>query len=289
MKRIKLIINPNAGFGLGRYYLPKIKSFFENKNIKLDIFETTAPKQAIKEAKKSKNKYDIIIAAGGDGTINEVINGIIGGKASLAIIPLGTANVLAKQFDIPDNIEQACKLILSKKPKKVDIGIANNRYFLLCCGIGFDAKVIHDINIKLKQKTGKLLFYLNMIKNLFTYNLPKLRIIIDNKVTNGYTAVVLNSKYYGGKYILSEKTKINDGLLEILVIGKNSPLPIIQVIFSAFIFGKVLDFDDINIYQGKNIKIQSLNKKAYAHTDAELIGTTPVKIKVLHNKLKVIY
>ncbi len=289
MKKVLLIINPNSGFGLGKTYLPKIKEFFEKKNIKLDVFQTKKSKDATNFARKNKNKYNIIIASGGDGTINEVINGLVGGKASLAIIPLGTANVLASQFNIPTDVEQACKLILKKKPKKVDLGKANNHYFLQSCGVGFDGLVISQVNTKYKQKTGKLLFYLNIFKCLFKFSLPELRIIVDKKLTNGYTAIIMNSKYYGGKIIMAENAKMNDGLFDIIVFEKSSPLLMFQVVFSGILFGKLLDFDNISIYKGKNIKIQSVGEKSFVQTDGELIGKTPIKISVLHNKLKVVY
>tara|TARA_Y100000034_G_scaffold40026_2_gene49324 strand:- start:16023 stop:16886 length:864 start_codon:yes stop_codon:yes gene_type:complete len=287
MKKILLILNPNSGRGLGKQYLPTIKKFFKNQN--LDTFLTKKAKDATNKAKANKNKYNIIIAAGGDGTINEVVNGLIGGKASLAIIPIGTANALASQFNIPTDVHEACKLILKKKPKKVDIGKANNHYFLQSCGVGFDSKVISDVNTKYKQKTGKLLFYLNIIKNLFRYDLPKLRIIVDNKVTNGYTAIIMNSKYYAGNFIIAPKAKIDDGILNIIVIEKNSPLLIIQAVLGGHLFGKLLDFDDFSHYTGKNIKIQSIEKKSFIQTDGELIGIAPVEVKVLNKKLSVIY
>ncbi len=289
MKKILLIINPNSGKGLGRYHLPKIIKFFKKHKIELDVFQTQKPRQATIKTKQNKNKYKTIIAAGGDGTINEVLNGIIGGKASLAIIPLGTANVLASQFDIPSNVEQACNIIIKNKTKKVDLGKTNNHYFLQSCGIGFDGHVISQVNLDYKQQTGKLLFYLNIFKSLFNYSFPKLRITVDKKVTNGYTAIIMNSKYYGGKIIMAKNAKINDGLLDIIVFEKPSALLMFQVVFSGIFFNKLLDFDDISVYQGKNIKVESIGRKSYVQTDGELIGKTPIKIKVLPKHLKVIY
>lgn len=289
MKKILLIINPNAGSGLGNSYIPKIKKFFNKKNIKLDIFETKAPKQAIKKAKQCKNKYNIIIAAGGDGTVNEVVNGMVCGKAALGIISLGTANALATEFKIPRDVKEACKFIANKKPKRIDVGKVNSHYFLLCCGVGFDAKVVKDVDLRFKQQTGTLLFHLNVIKNLFTYDMPKLRIIIDGKITNGYTVIVQNSRHYGGRYVLLEQAKIDDGLLDIMVIEKNSPFVVLQAILSGIFLGKLISFDDISIYKGKKIEIRPVDKEAYVHTDAELIGKAPVKIRVLPKKLGVIY
>lgn len=289
MKKLLLIINPNSGKGLGRHYLPQIINFFQKPNFKLDVFETKTPKDATKKAKAARNRYDIIIAAGGDGTINEVVNGMVRGKASLAIVPIGTANVLASQFSIPNDVMQACELILSSAPKATDVGIANHHYFLQSCGIGFDAKVISDVDLRFKQKTGKFLFYMNILKNLCSYRAPKFRAKISKRSVEGYTLVVLNSKYYGGRFIMSEKAKMDDGLLDVVVFEKDSSFLVLRAILSGFIFGRLLNLNGISFYQGKSIRVQPLGARSYIQTDGELIGQIPANISIKHGVLKVIY
>ena len=130
MKKVLIIANPTAGSGKGKMHIKSIESFFVRKKIQADIYMTTKPQEATLIAKKGGN-YDCIIAAGGDGTINEVVNGIAKTKMPLGIIPLGTENVLASALKIPTHPLKACENILKNNPKIIDLGLAKNRYFIL--------------------------------------------------------------------------------------------------------------------------------------------------------------
>ena len=118
----------------------------------------------------SVKKYDIVIAAGGDGTINEVVNGLAGSKIKMGIIPLGTANAFAAEFDIPFDVVKACGVIIKGKTKTIDLGIAKKRYFALCAGVGFDANTIKGVKLREKKLFGSFAFVLSGIRTLHKIN-----------------------------------------------------------------------------------------------------------------------
>jgi diacylglycerol kinase (ATP) len=258
-------------------------------NIALDVKLTKHPKHAIRLAKAAKNKYDLIIAAGGDGTVNEVINGMIGSKATLAIIPFGSTNVLALELGIPFNARKASALITHGKKIKMDLGYAvtneGGRYFSMMLGIGFVPSLIESIDPEFKKKWGKLAYPLAGIKNLMVYKWYD--IYVKHKTTSvGYFVVVSNSKSYAGEYEIADKASTTDGLLDLVVISRSNWWKIAKILFTVasgksntFLRGEYHQIKEAHIYSRHKMLIQA---------DGELIGMAPVDVKVAPNALNVI-
>jgi len=129
------------------------------------------------------------VVAGGDGTINEVINGIAGSSMPVGIIPLGVSNVLALELGIPLNSERASDIVIKGNVRPVPLGISNGRYFFLMAGVGFDAEVVCRLNMRLKRYLRKLTYILTGIKVIFSYKPPTIKIITDSgEFLEGYSA-----------------------------------------------------------------------------------------------------
>jgi diacylglycerol kinase (ATP) len=168
LRKYALIINPAARSGKSKEALPKIRNYFLKNKLNLTIFPTTKKGDAVKLAfEAAKKRYDVIIAGGGDGTINEVVNGIAGTPSALGIIPLGTTNVLAMELKIPFEAVEACKIITTHKALGFDIGNVNGRYFLSWVGIGLHSHMIKDTEDApiLKQLFGKIAYPITGLKN----------------------------------------------------------------------------------------------------------------------------
>ncbi|MFA6974324.1 MAG: diacylglycerol kinase family protein, partial [Parcubacteria group bacterium] len=256
--------------------------------LKLDIEFTTHPKHAMEIAKNAKNKYDIIIVAGGDGTVNEVINGIGQSKTTLAIIPFGSTNVLAMELGIPFNVEKASELIAYGKKIKIDLGYAETsqeaRYFSMMLGIGFDASLIENISPKFKKRWGRLAYPLAGVKNSFKYKWHNIH--VKHKTHSvGYFVIISNSKYYGGEYQIADKASITDGLLDLVIINRKNWWRIIKII-SSLSSGKLNKFLSGEYYQTKEAHIYSRHKML-VQVDGELIGTAPVSVKIIPKALNV--
>jgi len=311
-----LIINPTAGKNIKRKLPPILKWTFKRlkkraegisipkttvrkiinevkrkcdaEKIKLDIEFTKYPKHAIKLAKDAINKYDMVIAAGGDGTVNEVINGLSKSKTTLVIIPFGSTNVLASELGIPFDVKKAAELIMNGKKKEIDLGYAKTnqekRYFSMMLDVGFAPSLIKRISPKFKKKWARLAYPLAGIKNLFKYKWYNIH--IKHKIHSiGYYVIISNSKNYGGEYQIADKASTTDGLLDLVIIDRKNWWKIVRII-SSIASGKVNRFLKGEYYQIKEAHIYS-RQKMFVQVDGELIGTLPVNVKVAPKALNV--
>ncbi|MHB1346094.1 MAG: diacylglycerol/lipid kinase family protein [Candidatus Humimicrobiaceae bacterium] len=268
--------------------IKEVRNCCIKENIKLDIEFTKHPKHAMELAKGAKNKYDMVIVAGGDGTVNEVINGISDSKIILAIIPFGSTNVLALELGIPFNVKEASELITHGKKLKIDLGYVKTndeaRYFSMMVDIGFIPKVIEGTSLKVKKRLGKLAYLLSGIRQLLTYKWHNIH--VEHKFhSEGYFVIVSNSKDYAGEYQIAEMASITDGFLDLVVINRRSWWKIIKFISSVSI-GKSNEFLRGEYYQIKEAHIYS-KRKMLIQVDGELIGTTPADVTVAPKALTV--
>lgn len=284
-RRLEGISEPKT---TAREIIREVRKKCDKKKIKLNIEFTKHPKHAMELAKDAKNKYDMVIVAGGDGTVNEVINGICNSKTTLAIIPFGSTNVLALELGIPFNVRKASALIANGKKIEIDLGYAKtnqeSRYFSMMLGVGFDASLIKGITSKFKKKWGRLAYPLAGVKHLFTYKWHNIH--VKHKFHSiGYFVIISNSKFYGGEYQIADKASPTDGLLDLVVINRKNWWNIIKIITSLS-SGKLNKFLKGEYYQTKEAHIYS-HKKMFVEIDGEVIGTVPVKVKIAPKALSV--
>ena len=268
--------------------IKEVRKSCVKEDIKLDIEFTKHPKHAMELAKGAKNKYDMVIVAGGDGTVNEVINGISDSKIPLVIIPFGSTNVLALELGIPFNAKEASELIAHGKRLKIDLGYAKTneeaRYFSMMVDVGFVPKLIEGTNLKVKKRWGNLAYLLSGIRQLLTYKWHNIH--IEHKSHSaGYFVIVSNSKYYGGEFQIADRASITDGLLDLVVINRKSRWKIVKIVSSVssgksntFLRGEYNQIREAHIYSRHKMLVQ---------VDGELIGTTPVDVKVAPKALTV--
>ena len=284
-----LIINPKAG--KSKYIEADIENLFKKKKKKLTIKKTKNPLDAKKFAKRAIGNFDVVIAAGGDGTINEVVNGLANSNVKMGIIPIGTENVLAQELKIPFNHLKAAERILKKKHKIFDLGKANKRYFVLMCGIGLDAKAAASVEPFLKKFFGRTAYHISALKTTLTHIPKKLEIHLDDQILPrwGYFAIIGNIKYYGGNISFTPLANYNDGYLDICIFKNRDLFNNLKYFIGAASKGKIplLDFSNVEYFRVKKIKIKSKNK-VLAHTDAESIGSTPVTINVVPKAIKIL-
>jgi len=269
--------------------IKEVKNKCYEAKIKLDIEFTKYPKHATKLAESAKDIYDLIIAAGGDGTINEVINGMACSKATLVIIPFGSKNVLACELGVPNDPKKAAELITKGKKIKMDLGYAKtskeSRYFSMMLSVGPFAQVIKDTTPEFKKTWGKFAYPLKLLSLLFKYKWHK--IYVKHKVeSTGYFVIVANIKYYGGEYEIADKANIRDGLLDLVIINRRNPWDIIVLILSIA-NGKLNKFLKKEYYQTKVAEIYS-HYNMQIQVDGEVLGMAPVRVEIIPKALNVI-
>jgi YegS/Rv2252/BmrU family lipid kinase len=277
MKKICIIYNSKISL-FNKFLLNRIIKILR-KNSHVETFATEKIGHATLLCKVHIKNFDIVVAAGGDGTINEVINGM-DEKTSLGIIPLGTANIGAYEADISKNPSKAAQIILSGKIKKIHIQEANNRKFFLMTGIGYDASIVETVqsNLLLKKIFGKLLFFIISIAKLIYFKKYELKILANNKVYLANWVIITNAKHYGGSFQLTRDTNIFEKKLITYLFINLSRFDVIKNLLKIL---KKQNLEENN----KVIKIISddifINSKSKVpiQCDGEFIGNLPLQIK----------
>ena len=277
MKKICIIYNSKISL-FNKFLLSRIVKILK-KDSHVETFATERIGHATLLCRVHIKKFDVIVAAGGDGTINEVINGM-DDKTSLGIIPLGTANIGAYEANINKNPSKVAEIILSGKIKKIHIQDANNRKFFLMTGVGYDASVVETVqsNLLLKKILGKLLFFIISIAKLIYFKKYELKILANNKIYLANWVIVTNAKHYGGSFQLTRDTDIFEKRLITYLFINLSRFDVIKNLFKII---KKRNLEENN----KVIKIISddifINSKSKVpiQCDGEFIGNLPLQIK----------
>ncbi|MGA1226482.1 MAG: diacylglycerol/lipid kinase family protein [Tamlana sp.] len=293
MKNIHFIINPIAGNGNNHINLDVLHQYFEKENYHIVVKETSHKKHAIILTKESIfENPDIIVACGGDGTINEVASCLVNTKITLGIIPIGSGNGLASNLKIPKQLHKSLQLIKNQPLKKIDIGCLNNNYFFSNSGLGFSANVIKNYEL---SKTRKLLGYVKaslMSLKEINHNDNNIEVEINGEkvCTNPLIIFVSNSNELGYHVSLTPRASLQDGLLDVLIVSKLSVIKILA--FSILmLFKKHHLLKEVKNFQSNNIKIHQ-NKEQVLNTqiDGEILDIPDkiINLSVLEKSLYVI-
>jgi len=300
-----VIINPNAGKRKGQKDWEKISDLLIKEEFIFSEKFTEKKGHAISLAIDGiKAGFRKIISVGGDGTLNEIVNGVFSNQTcpttdiSLAMIPVGTGNDWGRMFGIPVDYEKAIKLIKDNNQILHDIGIVDYydntekriRYFINNAGLGFESVVVRKSNIqKEKGRGGKAIYLYNLLISLINYKNCKAEIIIDGEKTNAdvYTINVGNGRYCGGGMRLTPNALTDDGILEVTVINGMGKIEIIRNLNKLY-DGTILDHHKVDSYKCKRLAVSS-ETLLYVQADGETLGHTPAEFTILPASVKIIY
>jgi YegS/Rv2252/BmrU family lipid kinase len=277
MKNICIIYNSKISL-FNKFLLNRIIKILKKEN-HVETFATERVGHATLLCKVHIKKFDIIVAAGGDGTINEVINGM-NDKTSLGIIPLGTANIGAYEANISKNPSKAAQIILSGKIKKIHIQEANNRKFFLMTGVGYDASIVETVqsNLLLKKIFGKLLFFIISFAKLIYFKKYELKILANNKAYLANWAIITNAKHYGGSFQLTKDTDIFEKKLITYLFINLTRFDVIKNLVKIIKKQNLEENDKVIKIISDDIFINS-KLKVPIQCDGEFIGNLPLQIK----------
>jgi len=297
--KTELIINLTAGGGKPRSHLKTIFKYLKENGFNFKVSYTSHHGEATELAQKAADKgVDLIISVGGDGTVNEIVNGIMksDNNPTLGIIPLGWANDFIKSVNIPPDVTQACKILVQGKTKKIDVGVINKKiYFANICGVGFDAEVAQYANqIKNRHPNWRILsafiyIFATIKKLLSPFRCYKVKIKIDQQEiqTKILFIAISNGKIYGGRFKITPEAILDDGLLDICLVeemGRFKYLSIIPKVFKGIHGG----IKGISFYKAKEIIVQS-SELILAQVSGEVIeGQKKFTITLQPKKLKLI-
>ena len=218
---ILIIFNPTSG-SAKRALIDQTIGYLKQGGAKVDLYLTQAAKDATEYLKAYTQPLDIVAAAGGDGTINEVINGLKhhdNAQWRLAIIPTGTTNVLAGELGLSAHPKKVAENLLQAHEIPIYPGRINDHRFLLMAGVGYDAWVVDNVNLALKKKVGKLAYVLSMLKQLPQFGKKTYHLTIDGQVFHANSAIISNGQRYGGKFVLSQHANLSAPTTQVVMLN----------------------------------------------------------------------
>ena len=219
-KKYKLIANPAAGRGKASSVVHRAVKAFKSRGLLFDLEHTQGPCDAANIARRSSGDFDVIVAIGGDGTVNEIVPGMLSSGKPLAIIPGGTGNDFIKTLRIPNNVEQAMDIIVRGSTRMIDVGRINGFCFVNAVGFGFDAAVNQATRMINHSKQGLLLYLRGLIKTLGKYDPVPLKITMNGNTFDQETFLLAigNGTTVGGGFKLTPHAKIDDQLLDVTIV-----------------------------------------------------------------------
>jgi len=292
MSTYRLIFNPEAGGGMAKQSIPGIERKLRNLGIEFDLVRTERPWQAVELAQAAAAEVDVVVAVGGDGTANEVLNGLMRAKSdghdsAMGILCVGRGNDLAYGMGIPTDWEAGCQVLADDHRRTVDVGrvvggdFPEGRYFGNGVGIGFDA-VVGFVAAKLKRLRGFLGYFVAAIKTIFLYYKPPLvRLEFDGQPMNLHALMVsvMNGRRMGGGFMMAPDGKPDDGVFD-LCIARQVSRPRIFALMLKFTKGTQFAHPAILADQTSQITVTAVDGVLPAHADGETLCTEGQRLEL---------
>jgi len=253
---------------------------------------TSGPGDATEIASRvARNGSSDVIVVGGDGTINEAIQGLAGTNARLGIIPRGTANVLARELGLPLDDEQALKIAAQGKARKIYLGLAidettnERRHFVLMAGIGLDASVVRRVQPSLKKRIGKGAFWISGLSHLATWNPKPFTLEIDDQKYTATFAAIGKAARYGGDLSITPGARLDQPEFEICIIQTMSRLRYLRLLSYAMREGMPRDSPEVQFVKATSVKAYG---DSQVQVDGELLGHLPMRFEIAPHSLNII-
>jgi diacylglycerol kinase (ATP) len=225
-----LIVNPRAGSGRRMHQLDEARRILSGSGMETELQHTEASGEAVFLARRAvQQSRQFVIVCGGDGTINEAVNGLAGSKVPLGVLPAGTANILAKDLSIPWNLPRAARRLLGSRLRRIALGLAvpakssgEPRYFVSVAGAGADAAVVAAVNPQVKDQAGILAYWHQGFRQLLKYDFPRFRVQTAERALDASLVIVGRTKHYGGPFQITTEADLLQPQFELAVVTTRS-------------------------------------------------------------------
>ncbi|WDU79005.1 diacylglycerol kinase [Lysinibacillus sp. G01H] len=291
MKRARIIYNPTSGREVFKKHLPEVLEKLEVAGYETSCHATTCEGDATLAAKNAVERgFDIIIAVGGDGTLNEVVSGVspFENRPKVGLIPMGTTNDFARAVHIPRNIEEAVDIIIQGDTLPVDVGLLNGeRYFINIAAGGRITELTYEVPSKMKTMLGQLAYYVKAVEMIPSIKASHMRIEYDGEVFDGDAMMFLCglTNSVGGFEKLAPDASINDGYFTLIVLKKVSLPEFIQLAAMA-LRGEHLN-DDRVIYKKASVVKVTTENEVHLNLDGEYGGDAPATFENLKRHIEI--
>jgi diacylglycerol kinase (ATP) len=290
-----IIINPNAGRARKAHLGPldRARKILQQHGITTELANTDRPGAATEIAHKAVcNKRQMVIVCGGDGTLNEVVNGLAGSKVPLALLPAGTANVMAKELGLPWNIERAAALVQRSVHRRIALGRVTTeatgsagRYFLSVGGAGPDGALVRAVNSTLKRSTGTLAFWAEGVRQLGLYDFPRFRVTAGDEKVEATLVVVGRTKHYGGPFRITTEANLYGDDFELMLLGTRSRWKYIAYL-AMLSAGRLRGTQGAHFLRATTLCCEPMDEaEAWVQVDGEPAGKLPAEFRIVPDAL----
>jgi YegS/Rv2252/BmrU family lipid kinase len=290
-----LISNPNAGRG-GRERAREVAHFCEHlrkRGVEVEAFNTSGPNDAARlAANLARDGVRDVIVSGGDGTINEALQGLIGTGARLAVWPRGTANVLARELRLPFEAEAAAEVIARGAARPVHVGCATNegtgeqRYFFLMAGIGLDASVVQRVSPRLKRRVGEAAFWYSGLGHLAHWQPSSFNVEVEGQTFRATFAAIGKAAHYGGNLAITPRARMEDPLFEVCIVNSKSRLRFLHLLSHAVRARGVAEGTrGVRFIRATRARVTG---DVLVQIDGELTGQPPITFEIAPSPIEII-
>jgi diacylglycerol kinase (ATP) len=298
---VKVIVNPTAGAYSTRRKWPIISRLLKHIGLSFDFQYTEGVGHAIELARAAASDgYRCLVVVGGDGTVNEVANGILystgAAKTALGVISTGTGSDFIRSVGIPRDYHSACSTLTSPRRLSIDVGVVEyqskgqtlRRFFVNGAGVGFDAAVVEQTERMPKYLGGTIPYLVGVLRALLGYRNKSVVINVGDEVMSGriLNTVVANGGYLGGGMHIAPLAKVNDSLLDVVVVGDLGKLELLKELPTVY-KGTHINHPKVKMMKATHITIQS-PERMLVHADGELLGEGPASFWVVPAALSLV-
>jgi diacylglycerol kinase (ATP) len=306
IKNAILIYNPTSGRRRNRRFeeIEKAVRILKDAGITTEIAATRAPGTARGMAQLAVGqRTGLVIACGGDGTVNEVVNGLAGSQTPMALLPAGTANILAKELGVPWDIPHAARLIPGGEIRRIALGIASpvgvngdnaardeliGRYFLCVAGAGPDGAIVNGVDEIFKKNAGILAYWAEGMRQLVRYDFPEIRIQSGGRERRATIIVIGRTAHYGGPFKITTGASLFEDSFEMLTNSTTSRLRYLACL-PALWMGKLRSVKGIDAWKDTQVVCEPVDERmVYAQVDGEPVGPLPLAFRIVSNALSVV-
>ncbi len=283
-----IIVNPMAGRShSSRHRLDRVVAALERRGCAV-VLRRTGPAigDAERLARAAEADFDIIVAAGGDGTLNAVVNGMEAAKRAVAFLPLGTANVLAREIGLPRDPERLADLIAAGPARPIWPGRVGDRLFLTTASSGFDAEVVAAVNPRLKRCLGRLAFAWAILGCLWRYRACELAVRVDGVEHRAAAVIAAKGRFYAGAYVIAPRANLAEPILDLVLFQRSGRLAVLRYL-AALLLGRVARRKDIRFLRSRAALV-SAAEAVPVQADGELIARLPVLIAIAEEPLRLV-
>jgi YegS/Rv2252/BmrU family lipid kinase len=285
---VVLVNNPRSGKGRPRQkLLERVLEVLERAGMSVEVRATERPGHATEIAVQAAEEgVDRVLTWGGDGTVNEVANGLFGKESALGVLPGGTVNVFAREVGIPLSFVAAAETFVSGEVRRIPVGVARGRSFLLMAGMGLDAEVVRRLGGRFKRTLGAAAFWIEGFHTLSKYRLPLLRIRSQRREFTGSGLIAAKTRRYGPRYFIASDARLDEPLLQVVVFRGRRRSDYLRYL-SAVVRRAHLRLEDVLSFKTEALTVES-DSPVFYQVDGELGGELPLELAVRDRALSVV-